>query len=492
MNAKNKRLYKDVLRMLIAIVASIILCKYSKGSFSLVMVAAALIWALTGAYGKALSCFAFFPFLAVMNSFLLPKPEVLGVAIRFGPLLIGLCMVLFASNRSAGHRLPLGSLFIYLGCAVISSIGGWCAKISFLKLVYFIFYILGIWIGTQNLQNRAKDIQILRSFFLALTVVIVFGSVMTLPFPTIAYPLDIRLMEVLKNEGIAAAEVYFDTREQTMNLLAGVTFHSQTLAPLVTISFVIVLLDMMLIERRTTLLHLSILIVAPIILFMTRSRTGLFSFAVGLAMVLLYAVRRLNTSYDLRVKIKGMAMVGMTILVIALAGLEATDHTVTKWLRKTDDISGDTRKLGTALTESRMGLAELSMDEFKRNPFLGMGFQVNFETQQLFGNRPGLVLSAPIEKGLLPLMILGEGGVVGVIAFLIFLSIFYSNCARKKYIATITMFTTFLATNIGEATFFSPGGAGGIMWMMCMVGGFTLDTIILYRRQIEQKVLYIQ
>ena len=49
------------------------------------------------------------------------------------------------------------------------------------------------------------------------------------------------------------------------------------------------------------------------------------------------------------------------------------------------------------------------------------------------------------------------------------------------------MFTVFLVSNMGEATFFSPGGGGGIGWMICVVGGFTLDTLLLYRRSIESQ-----
>ena len=43
----------------------------------------------------------------------------------------------------------------------------------------------------------------------------------------------------------------------------------------------------------------------------------------------------------------------------------------------------------------------------------------------------------------------------------------------------------FLVTNMGEATFFSPGGGGGFLWMLCVVGGFALDTILLYRSNVE-------
>ena len=40
---------------------------------------------------------------------------------------------------------------------------------------------------------------------------------------------------------------------------------------------------------------------------------------------------------------------------------------------------------------------------------------------------------------------------------------------------------------MGEATFFSPGGMGGIFWMISVVGGFAIDTYLLFQRQLEQQ-----
>ena len=50
---------------------------------------------------------------------------------------------------------------------------------------------------------------------------------------------------------------------------------------------------------------------------------------------------------------------------------------------------------------------------------------------------------------------------------------------------SIVMFTVMLATNIGEATFFSPGGVGGIIWVLCIVGGFVLDMNLIRKREFE-------
>ena len=41
---------------------------------------------------------------------------------------------------------------------------------------------------------------------------------------------------------------------------------------------------------------------------------------------------------------------------------------------------------------------------------------------------------------------------------------------------TIAMFTVMFATNMGEANFFSVGGLGGSLWLLCVMGGFIVDS----------------
>ena len=98
----------------------------------------------------------------------------------------------------------------------------------------------------------------------------------------------------------------------------------------------------------------------------------------------------------------------------------------------------------------------------------------------------GLVLSASIEKGVLPTMVLGETGILGCITFALFLITFYATCNIKRLYITTTMFTLLLVSNMGEATFFSPGGSGGVLWILTVLGGFLIDTVLLYERNSER------
>ena len=480
-----RTLYRKVLTTTFVLLGAALLCRMSNGYFSIAMVCAGIYWAATRQYGKALSCYGYFPFLAVVNPYIVPKPSIMGMSLRIGPLLIGMVLFLVAMNREGRHRLPLGTLFAYLLCVSISSSTGWSPKVSYFKLINFVFFVLGFWIGTQNLQNHPKELEFVRVFILSMALITVAGSLCTLPFPGIAYPLDLQMASVFRKEGLEGATAYFQSQGGGMTLFAGITFHSQTLGPLLSCLFTLVLADMIFIERRMTFLHISLLGTIPVLLFMTRSRTALLSFAVGSVLILTYAASHVSVSPNFRRRINQLVKIGVFALIALAAVAEVSNRSVTRWIRKTDEVSSDNRSLAEAVTSTRLGLIDMGLDEFKRNPVFGMGFQVNFESQILYGNKEWLILSAPVEKGLLPIVVLGEGGIVGSIVFLIFLISFYLTCLRRKYVITIAAFTTFIATNFGEATFFSPGGGGGIEWFLTAVGGFCMDTILLYWKRLD-------
>jgi hypothetical protein len=170
-----------------------------------------------------------------------------------------------------------------------------------------------------------------------------------------------------------------------------------------------------------------------------------------------------------------LAFTGL-ILIFAVV-MEVKDHSISRWLRKTDDLGGDTRDLSEALTSSREGVMERSLWEFRRSPVFGSGFQVMLEHQYMF-KKGELVFTAPIEKGVLPVMVLGETGIVGSIFFAFFVLSFLVTCMSRKLYITLTMFLLLLASNMGEATFFSPGGIGGVLYMISLVGGFALDSVL--------------
>ena len=272
-----------------------------------------------------------------------------------------------------------------------------------------------------------------------------------------------------------------------MTLFCGVTNHSQALATYIAMITGFVLSDMLFLERRFRVLHMLLIILTIPLCYMTRSRVGFVSLASAFIVLSFYTTRKIALPPTVKRHLSNGVWLGLLLLLLTAVLVQIKGGKMSQWLRKTTDAEGDRRSLSEALTSSRLGLIDYSLYEFRRSPLLGMGFQVAEYTPERVAQNKGLIISSPIEKGVTVIMVLGETGIIGEFFFLLFLVSFYGICSRRKYYVTLSLFTIFLVTNVAESTFFSPGGGGGFAWMMSAVGGFTIDTYLLYRRQLEQQ-----
>ena len=410
-----------------------------------------------------------------------------GLSVRLGPLLIGLILAFRGASRQGQHRLPFLGIVPFLMAAAVSSVDGWAPNVSLIKLANFTVFLFGVWFGTQNLQYRPKDVLLLRSFFLALAFLLVFGSVVTMAVPSVGYATGLKW--AMETGGVELANEVFQQQQEDslMSLFCGITNHSQALAPLLSITIGWVLCDMLLLERRFRWIHLLIILCALPLVYMTRSRVGLLSVTTALFVSCFYAAKKVTLPQRVRSHLNMGIWLGGSVLLVTVIVVQLTSGSMSQWIRKTSDVEGDRRTLSEALTASRLGLLDQSLYEFRRNPMFGSGFQVAEYTHDLVRSNKGFVISAPIEKGVAPVMVLGETGIVGEICFLLFLTTFIGTCLRRKYFVTVSLFMVLLMTNMGEATIFSPGGIGGILWMMSVVGGFTIDTYLLFQKQLERQ-----
>ena len=481
---KEQNIYKQTAWMLLWLVLVVVLCKVTSGYFTVAIAVAGVLCAFANQLGWALVVFVLMPFFVAISPALVPKQGmVVAGAIRFAPLLIGIILAMHGASRTGHHRLPFFGMIPFLMFATISSVDGWVPYVSFLKIINFIVFLFGLWFGTQNLQHRPKDVFLLRSFLLAVAVFLVFGSIALIPFPSISYATS--LNRALEEGGVELANDVFMQMQMDAKktLFCGVSCNSQALSPLLACALIWTLCDMLFVERRFGKLHVALLVFSLPLMYMTRSRVALVTSVFGLCVVVFYVARKIQLPQSVRRHLGNGMWVGMIGLLIVTVILQVTRGTLSEWIRKTNDVSSDHRSLGEALTGSRQGLMEYSLYEFRRKPLFGSGFQVAEYTREYVRGK-GLVLSASVEKGILPLMVLGETGVFGALAFALFLVSFFVACAQRKYFITMSLFAVFLMSNMGEATLFSPGGIGGILWMICVVGGFTLDTLLLYRQNI--------
>lgn len=459
--------------------------RFASGAIAGVLFLIAVIAALKGNRGLALSFFALFPLILTLNPVAFQLAGVGQVINRLSTFLVAICLLFTASGVAGRNQLPLAMLFPFLGIATISSAQGYFPEISYFKLANFVVFLLGIWIGSRNLNRSPMDLLTMRKAFLAISIFVVVGSLLTLPFPSICYLQNTR--ELAAQFGAAAANEIFRERDAgaDVSYFCGVTNQSQCLGPMLALVLWWMIGDMMLVERRLKKFHAAVIFIGLGLMYLTRSRTSLFAFAIGGMVFVGHALGHISLPQAVKHRIKQLAFSGVLVLGLLFVVLQIRGGLMTKWVRKTNE-EGDNRSLVEAVTHSRQGLIDENLADFRYNKLLGCGFQVAYYHPYLYANHKGLILSAPIEKGLLPLMVLGETGVVGAFFFLIFLISFYAGCGRKKLYMTMTMFSVLLASNIGEADFFSPGGIGGAKWVLAAIGGFVIDAHVIHFNRMNE------
>ena len=479
----DRQLFISVAKGMFLLLLALLACKYTYGGGALLIAGITLVLAFSGRVGWAIVGYSLFPLMVVMNPFILPKNGITGIVLRLAPMAITIALVISGSTRRGNHQIPLGLIYLYLLVAAVCSMGGYYPMISYLKIINCLFLFIGLNLGFRNIEKRPGDVMTMRQFFLVITSFIILGSIaVRIFFPGAAYMTS--LGKVIKQEGIEAASAALASLTGP-KLFAGITNQSQCLATVLPCSLAWLACDMFFIEKRISKFHVLTILAALPLVYMTRSRSAMLTSVMAASFVYFYCINKVNIRRSIKRKMRTAMMMLGVLVVIAAGVMEVRDQSISKWLRKTEDVAGDTKTLGEAFTSSRMGKVDDNLADFKSSPIFGTGFQVTYDMKYQFAHHDGLILSASLEKSILPLMVLGETGLVGSLFFWLFIISFYATCIKKRYYCCATLHTVFFVTNMAEATYFSPGGAGGYMWVMCVGGGFIIDMVALYHRRME-------
>lgn len=481
---KRNTFYLDVLKAVVGILVVLLLCRLTQGVMSIAMLLVGIVGAIMRKPAITACCLVMFPLIAICNRAL--------VGLEGFTLLIGkfsFVGMLIAGLLSSGGRafkcesLPIKWLFLYVGVACLSSIDGWMPLISYLKLLNFSLMLIGFCLMAKMMQTTVSSLYALRAFFMAMSVILIVGSLVSYYVPSVGFS-----MTLYKLEGYGTIMTGEELVESGAGMLFnGMTCHSQALAPVTACLGTWVLCDMLLIERRMAPLHCLVLLCVPGLLYMSRSRGGLLTLACTTLITCFLVIPRAK----LPLKVKRHLGAAMVVVAVGLIGVgvyfQMKNEALSRWLRKTDDVASDTRSLGEAFTGSRRVSTEMNLRDFSLNPLLGKGFQVMQGMRQAYASRMINLFSASIEKGVTPYVILGETGLLGAGAFLVFLFSFYRTCLRRGYLSLLTSFSCFLVANLADSTFFSPSAMGGFMWMVACIGAFSTDCLAKsLRREAEQ------
>lgn len=466
--------YKDTVTAIVGIMLAILLCRYTLGGFAIAIAFTGLSAALMRKPIITTICFILFPLMVVFNSTIMGLTGITLLVARFTFVMMVAAAILSGmGSAKAQEKLPIGWMSLYLVAAALSSIDGWMPLISYLKIFNFATMLVGLYLLAKQMQSSLSCLMALRAVFMGISLIMIVGSIISYFIPSIGYS-----MIILKNEALG----HYVTAQEllssgSMILFCGMTSHSQMLSPVVSCLACWVLCDMLLVERQVSLLHCLILVCVPILLYLSRSRGGLLILVCVVLMVIFIIIPKAKLAVQTRRHMMKIFLASTVILVVVGVYFQIKNDAISRWLRKTDDISSDTRSLKEALTDSRQFLLDENLRDFKLNPVLGKGFQVVNGMKEAYDANMITWYTASVEKGVTPYVVLGETGLLGAFAFIVFLCSFYGACFRRGYLSLMTNFTCFFVANLADSTFFSPSGLGGFMWLVACIGAFSTDCL---------------
>jgi O-antigen ligase len=387
----------------------------------------------------------------VANQAIVLKTPIWTVA-RF--LLPAICLVRFTLDLSA-MRQPLlrprylAALLAFVAVAAVLSIATqYFVHIALLKLANFAIGSFAIFAGIKVIQARRTD---MTEWFVAMVVAVAIIGLATIPLG-IGYNF----------RGDAAL---------AQGLFNGPFYHSNTLGPLS--AMMAVLMACVVVYGPYRNRWLCVVAGACMVLFMTltRSRTSLGALVVGLtAMVGLSFFLHRRGMIRLPMRLSRSALVALVLTGVGI-GLAFDVVSGGRLTQAFIEFSLKGRKADVLTVEdvfaSRQFMIDTMWENFQKSPWIGIGFEVA-DTRYFREN--ATLFNAPIEKGVLPIAVLEETGIIGTFFFSLFLAFLVGNMILTLNVPGLSLILTFLAVNLGEAMFFSLAGHGAYGWLMMAAG----------------------
>lgn len=419
---------------------------------------------LLGAFGKNRSELLLYLLLMTIavtmaNGNVVPKGMVFGLAARTVHFLVAGVMVLqLVAQRNSRLLTPMLSMLPYIAYMAIVSSQGWQPLISYLKLLLFTVMFLGLYsVANAAATRQGVDARKVRSVVLAFSAFFVLGSVLLLPFPGLSM---MNVAEIIAAGGSVPEG----------SLFMGMTLHSQALGPVVAILGTLLLADLLFSIGRWDKFYLLLLLCTPVLIYKTASRTAMGTYLAGICFVSFVFM----TAHGVGARWKNRALGALT-LVGVLAGITLFStpqmrQGVAKFVLKyTSEESGYEVNMEEVMV-TRQGSMDSQIANFRESPMIGNGFQVSKHMAMREYTSWTQVLSAPVEKGVWVTAVLEEGGVFGMILFVIFLLVaFVALWSRRAYVG-LSVFFAMIVCNLGEFTMFSMTSTGGLVWAMVFVG----------------------
>jgi hypothetical protein len=341
----------------------------------------------------------------------------------------------------------LAFLAYVLMMAVCSIVSGWYMEIALIKLANYWAVVSAVLSGVTVLRRSRVDVT---EWLVSLMVATTFVGI-----AAIALGLDnnFRAIAAGSNENIFVGAFLHPNCHSVYGALF-VTFLAT------------VLLTGDYPRRNVTIPLIGIW---SVFMIWSKARASVLATLIGVAVLLVLAQPFRNRfGWRLRVNVRrstlliGLVVTGVAMLFADAATSGSISQAVLSFVAKRGDIEStglDTEKV----LASRQGLIDRALLNFREHPFFGIGFQVS--TDDAFIQNATL-FTAPVEKGVIFAALLEEGGIFGTTAFVVFVLVMVGELLRNRNVPGLAMLAAYLGSNLGEVTFFSPGGSGAFGWIM--------------------------
>lgn len=420
------------------------------------------------------------------NIYFIPKTGMMVQMQRGEMCILGLVMLTsIFGQKKALFLTPFMGLFIYLVYMTFVSCIGWAPIVSLMKMVLMVLVFFGFYgMAARVVVDERENINKIRAVVVSYGIYMMVYSVLLIPFPGISQ-LGASIMDI--------ADVL--ARMENVSLFAGMTQHSQVLGPLAAMVFVAVLGDYIFSVRRHFWIYDIILASALICLYKSSSRTAMGGLIVGSGILVLALFNARGLKSRWKMKVINIVIGGVMAMVLSFLLIAPVREKVLGFVLKYGGNDSAAVKVMTTedILKSRQGKFDECIENWKKSPIFGNGFQVSEEMKSIKDFTK--LLSAPVEKSTWVYAILEEGGVIGEFIFCVWaLSVIMLLHKRHAHIG-LACFITNLTLNMGEFTIFSLSYSGATMWAMVFAGcvldsqRYKLERIVKWSTQAELEEL---
>ncbi len=394
------------------------------------------------------------------NPYLMPKNQIFMLTQRGMMMVFGLLMILQIGSRTKSRCVaPFLLLLPYLGVSILSSAVGWSPIISFLKLfLFFVIYMAYFGVANEAALMSRANLPKIRGMLLAIISFLLVGSLLLVPFPGISQ----MSAEEYKYALLQGKELH--------SLFKGILNHSQALGPVVAVLSIFLFADLALAVRKWSSIHLLLLGTCPILLYKTSSRTAMGTAILGCLFVGYCVMRERGIGVRWRTKVKTVMFMLLAVCSVALVSVPSLCEKVSRFAMKWRSGSTSEQQFSfQAAIATRQGLMDSAMDNFKKSPIVGNGFQVSSSMKGMKAKSWKDYLSAPVEKGVWITAVLEETGIVGMVSLLGFLIVAGLQLLSRRCYVALSLLAAMFLVNMGEFCLFSMSYTGGFLWMLIFV-----------------------